>query len=794
MIQLIGLRSFKDDAGKEKKFDAFFDKGWRAESVQDLFLNIEERIKQIPEEMRWNMFYTVANCTDKKREFESMDVLPFDIDNLDVERIPEYVKLFCETLGVKEDQTGVVFSGNGLQLFIGLQVPIVDKSFFTTHREHYRALVSQLDQAMAKAGLPGDADPAVFDARRILRLPRTMNRKPGKPEREAKLLQANIIPTTFDITQASGIPQVGKDEQVDPDYFTKYPKTDNGAILKGCNFLKYTAANPVEPDEPQLYAALSILARMEDGKNLTHQMFEPRLGKRAHGGTREDLDMKLAQASQASGPRTCKSINNLWEGCKTCPNNGKVTSPIMLISPDTIKTESTGFHDMVFDPETMKMKRGKPNYEDLRKFFEKGNPYVSQGRVCYTFNGKFYQEMDRERLENFAQKHFNPTADSRMAEEFRKLVHRTNLVTSDFWEGTTNRRVNFQNGVLSLDTMTMQPHAKEFGFRYCLPYNYDPLATCPTFKRFLGDVTCGSESLQAILLEFMGYAISGDECLAQKALLLSGIGANGKSTFVHTLTAMAGKDNYQNVFYTKLSEDYYKIKLQGTLFNISEETPARGAKDSSEFKNMVTGGMVMARGPYQAPVRFKMKAKLIFLANEAPATHDTTDGFFRRFLVVPFNAKFTKENGLKDAYMEEKLLTELPGIFNLVIQAYARLVEADYEFSGSAESEAELESYRENVDPVLSWFREWVTIKEVTAREHTTVANLHASYTEYFEKFGFQRSMMKDVRWFGRQLKHLIPDYVARTHGGKPTWIDGKAQRVIQGIKIPDLAPNPYGV
>lgn len=789
MIQILGLRVYTTPEGKEKKFDAFFEQGWSAPSVQALLSDPDKYLAPIPPHERWNLYFTVADCTNKKREFLSSSTLAFDIDKIDISRMEAYAAVFCAAIGVQVEETAALFSGHGLQFFVGLQVPIVDKNFFEQHREHYRALTIAVNKALVAHKLPGVCDPSVFDHRRLMRLPCTENRKPNQPIATAKVLQAQLVPTLFDITHASGIPVVRKEDQIDKAEFARYPKVDNEAIFKGCQFLAYGKANPQDLSEPQWYAALSITARMQDGHKISHEISQ------AHPGySVQETDLKIDQATTASGPRTCKSINQVWEGCRTCPHFEKIASPILLRSKDSIKTEHTGFHALVYNEELGRMIRGKPQFEDLRKFFERENLYVSQGRVCYVYRETHFIEFAPERLQNFAQSHFDPVADTKMVDEFKNLIHRTNLVGSDFWETTTNRRVNFKNGILDLATMQLSPHSREYGFRYCLPYEYDPTATAPIFEQFLDEVTGSKPSLKDILLEFIGYSLSGDECKAQKALLCSGWGANGKSTLIEVLTHLAGKDNCQNLFYTKLTEDYYKIKLQSTLFNISEETPARGTRDSSEFKNMVTGGMVMARGPYQAPVRFRMKAKLIFLCNEAPATNDTTDGFFRRFVLVPFNQKFTDEQGNRDPDMSSKLLRELPGIFNLAITAYHRLVKNKYRFTGSVEAAAELAEYQQSVDPVLSWYEEWVQLEDPETGCHTTVADLHASYTEYFDRFGFRRDLFQDVRWFSRKLKHLLPEYKKRTNDGKPRWLDGKTQRIVMGVKVPELSQNPYGV
>ena len=60
MIQILGLRQFTDkETGEVKLYDSHFNNGWRAPSVQELFTNLDSYIEQIPEDQRWNMFYTV---------------------------------------------------------------------------------------------------------------------------------------------------------------------------------------------------------------------------------------------------------------------------------------------------------------------------------------------------------------------------------------------------------------------------------------------------------------------------------------------------------------------------------------------------------------------------------------------------------------------------------------------------------------------------------------------------------------------------------------------------------------
>lgn len=62
-------------------------------------------------------------------------------------------------------------------------------------------------------------------------------------------------------------------------------------------------------------------------------------------------------------------------------------------------------------------------------------------------------------------------------------------------------------------------------------------------------------------------------------------------------------------------------------------------------------------------------ACLAFNANVLPRNTEQTTGFFRRFLIVPFNATITEEE--KDPELVTKIICgELPGLFNRVMRGF----------------------------------------------------------------------------------------------------------------------------
>jgi hypothetical protein len=388
-IQILGIRTFTKKTTRETiTTDCFHSLGWRAPDIPTLFRELPRFLEQIPEKDRFNLFYTVARCTDQKRIFAALDVIAFDIDEVPEEARRTAALATVGALGLDPGKTAWVSSGGGVHVIVQLAEPITDREFFKAHKADYGHACERIASALKTAGVPFKAvDPTIFEPRRILRLPGTENRKPGREPRACVLMQPNMLPQAFDLRRFSptGGP-VKKEDAVPPRALARYGKTDTPAVLQGCEFLKWAAAEPGKVNEPQWYAALSIVGRLsphqgKDAAAMCHDL------SRGHPGYEQDItDRKIAQALDASGPRTCHNINQLWRRCGECPHFEKVGSPILLVSPEKIRTELTGFHQISGNGKL------SPCPADLRLFLRREHPYrsMSGSRTVYAWNGKHY--------------------------------------------------------------------------------------------------------------------------------------------------------------------------------------------------------------------------------------------------------------------------------------------------------------------------------------------------------------------------------------------------------------------
>lgn len=791
MIQILGLRSFIPKGETEKKsFDKPFPTGLEIKTVQELFEKLPEILSKISKSEHWNLFYTVANCAEK-RVFVSTTTIAFDLDGIELKYQDRYIDSVLSVLKLRREDIGIVLSGNGLHFLLHLKESITDKNFFTLNRPHYKAVCDKINAALEVEGLPGKADTTVFDARRILRLPGTVNRKPDKPEKLCTLLQPITKSLDFKLDAISDLPQVSKQDQVDPKVMKKYSKVYPTAVLEGCSFLKHCADKPNEIDEPQWYAALSVTARLE-GEGSTGHERSHQLSRGHRGYSSSETDTKIEQALLASGPRTCDGIAGLWHGCAKCPNFQKVTSPIMIAPENAIRTENSGFHNILYDGKGNP--KSTPNHEDLIKFLnrEKHFKVLGDSRHCYVWQENRYVEIKDASLEAFGREKFIPTPTMETVKEFRYRVEITNIKPIEWWENSLMRKMNFLNGYLDIDSMEFRPHDQEIAFRNVLPYEYDAKAKAPVFDRMMDMVSGSDKELRAVLEEFMGYSLSNDDCWAQKALVLTGEGSNGKSTFLDALFAVAGDDNFSTVNLAKVDEHYNLAMFDKKLFNVSEETSPKALTDNQTFKNLVTGGRIIVRLPRESPYQICNKAKLILTCNDLPNSNDNTHGFYRRLLIVPFNQLIEKGMPDYDPHLTRKIREELAGVLNIALAGYKRLV-ANKGFTESAKIKESLEEYRLENDTVLYWVKEHLVVHQNGGFEHhfTSSGDLYAAYRDAMKSMS--RIPVHEQKFF-KQLSKIRGDvwgehpYQERAIR-RTVQVQGRAVKVrgIQGVEIEPL-------
>jgi putative DNA primase/helicase len=298
--------------------------------------------------------------------------------------------------------------------------------------------------------------------------------------------------------------------------------------------------------------------------------------------------------------------------------------------------------------------------------------------------------------------------------------------------------MNLINGVFNTLDCNLYPAKPEYYFTTQLPFQYNPNAIANFWTMYLAStfVKPRTRETDLELIEFvqeaMGYSLTTDiqhHC----TFWCHGQGANGKGVLFHVLEKLGGSAAVPlNVGLLK-REQYQLALLAGKRIALcSEASASNSLVEDAIIKALVAGDSLNVRMIHREPFILHPMCKLWWSMNELPAVADTSEGFWRRVKVIPFNREFTEDERIKD--LKEKLELELSGIFNWCMAGLRRL-RSRGKFTEPSQVQNATAKYRKEANPVRLFIDQ-----ECDVGKQYDVASsvLYAQYKDWCYANGFK--------------------------------------------------------
>lgn len=360
----------------------------------------------------------------------------------------------------------------------------------------------------------------------------------------------------------------------------------------------------------------------------------------------------------------------------------------------------------------------------------------------YLYNGTFWAEIDKETFQKFLGESAEKMGVAKFSArfyQFREQLFKQFLATAYLPTPENNNDtvlINLLNGTFEINAYgtNLKPFERSDFITYQLPFEYNPQAKATLFEAYLNKVLPDAER-QRILAEYLGFVFikHGSKALKEeKALILYGTGANGKSVFFEIVNALLGAENVSSFSLQSLTNDngYFRAKLANKLVNYASEI--NGNLEASIFKQLVSGEPVEARLPYGQPFILKQYAKMIFNCNELPKDVEHTNAYFRRFLIIPFDV--TIPTAEQDKNLHTKIIeTELSGVFNWVLNGLNRLLEQK-RFSDCEASQKAVEQYKAESNSVQMFLND--NDYQNSATNYKLIKDLYLDYRIFCNEDG----------------------------------------------------------
>lgn len=277
-----------------------------------------------------------------------------------------------------------------------------------------------------------------------------------------------------------------------------------------------------------------------------------------------------------------------------------------------------------------------------------------------------------------------------------KEIRRGSIRVNPYIINLENTRLNIKTGeCVSFDSRDI-----EFDR---IPVVYDPSAYCSDLDKMLNRVFMGDRDVINLFEEMLGSILIKHNRY-QKAFLLLGRGSNGKSTILDLLKLFLGIGNYSTLSLEEVTGRFNRILLEHKRANIGDDIDNVTMKDTGTFKKMVAGNSVIVENKGEKGYPAELYATHIYSANEIPRSFDKTDGFYRRWLIIPFNARFTSTDDDYDPMIVDKITTPtaLSYLLNLGIRGAQRLLKRGRYTEPQCVIDA-LDTYKTDNSNVLSW-------------------------------------------------------------------------------------------
>ena len=264
--------------------------------------------------------------------------------------------------------------------------------------------------------------------------------------------------------------------------------------------------------------------------------------------------------------------------------------------------------------------------------------------------------------------------------------------------------INTTSGIVNLKNGSLLPHDPE---KHCTKItSAGPEGDCPTWCKFLDEITGNDSELVKYIQRVFGYSLTGST--KEHALIFFyGTGGNGKGTMLNAVTSIL--NDYAVIanadVFTESKHDRHPTELAafvGARLVVAQETDEGRKWAEAKIKSLTGGDPLTARYMRGDFFTFIPKFTLIIAGNHKPTIQNIDEAMRRRLHLVPFNITIPKEK--RDLDLAEKLENESGGIMQWMIDGVV-----EYNKHGLNPPQSVLdatESYFEDENTLQQWMED----------------------------------------------------------------------------------------
>jgi len=217
---------------------------------------------------------------------------------------------------------------------------------------------------------------------------------------------------------------------------------------------------------------------------------------------------------------------------------------------------------------------------------------------------------------------------------------------------TSKTEIQFKNKLYDIKTNEIKEATPEFFCTNPIPYHFgDSMETPVMDKLFIEWV---GEEHKELLYQIIAYCCLPDYPLHHLFCFI-GSGANGKSKYQNLLIKFIGINNCGSVELDGLINNRFEsAKLYKKLVCTMGETNFGVLSKTSLLKKLTGQDLIGYEYKNKNPFDALNYAKILINSNSLPISEDTSDGFYRRWVIIDFPNKFQEGFDILSTIPEEE--------------------------------------------------------------------------------------------------------------------------------------------
>lgn len=372
---------------------------------------------------------------------------------------------------------------------------------------------------------------------------------------------------------------------------------------------------------------------------------------------------------------------------------------------------------------------------------------ITVNNQLYVYEDGYYQQderiIERKMLELFPS--IKQTQRSEVLSYIRIKTHLNSreIKVNPYIINVKNTRLDIRSN----KCLEFTPEAVEFDR---IPVIYDPSAYCADLDKMLNRVFLGDREVIDLFEEMVGACLIKHNRY-QKAFMLYGGGSNGKSTLLNLLKTFLGSGNYSSMALEKVTDRFNLAELENKLANVGDDIDNVAIKDTGTLKKIFAGNSLQVERKGERPFSITPYATHIYSCNNIPRSFDKTEGFYRRWLFIPFNARFSSTDEDYDPMIEDKITTDeaLSYLLNIAIRGAKRLIN-NGKFTEPESVANVLEEYKNDNSTTLTWVEDKCIEADYLLDNPTD--KLYSEFADWCKQSGIKSSNVTGKKTFYKEL------------------------------------------